>query len=162
MLSEKLGKLFFWMFFIAFNITFVPQHWIGLLGMPRRIYTYSAELNLDTLNMVSSIGGFIQAFAILILVYNIIRSLRHGEPASRNPWNAPTLEWATESPPVEHNFQRIPTVHSREPLWVEREQVEAAAFGEPEPHIHLRQPASTHGSSASGSSWGRRRSSSGR
>ena len=142
MLSEKLGKLFFWLFFIGFNLTFMPMHWVGLLGMPRRVYTYSAELNLDVLNMVTTVGGFVQVLAMLVLLVNVVRSLRSGQQAERNPWGAATLEWATESPPLEHNFQRIPQVHSREPLWVERERIEAAAFGEREEHIHL--PPSSH------------------
>jgi heme/copper-type cytochrome/quinol oxidase subunit 1 len=136
LMSEKLGKLGFWLFFIGFNVTFMPQHWIGLLGMPRRIFTYPAELGLGTLNMISTVGAYLQAVAILVFVWNLVRSARSGERAPRNPWNAATLEWATESPPVEHNFQRIPTIHSREPLWVEREAVEAAAFGPPEP-MHM-------------------------
>jgi cytochrome c oxidase subunit 1 len=102
------------------------MHWIGLLGMPRRIYTYSEQLGLDGLNLLASAGGFVQAVAILFLLANIIRSLRHGEKAG---------------PPVEHNFNRIPTIHSREPLWIEAAQVEAAARGPEEPHIHMPGPS---------------------
>ena len=136
-MSEKLGKWNFWLYVIGLHMTFMPQHWIGLLGMPRRIFTYSSQLNLEALNFVSSVGAFVQAAGVLVLFYNVVRSLRKGERAGRNPWGAATLEWATESPPVEHNFQRIPVVHSREPLWLERAQIEAAAFGEPEPHMHM-------------------------
>ncbi len=141
MMSEALGKWFFWFFFIGWNLTFMPMHWIGLLGMPRRIYTYSAELGLDSLNLLATVGGYVQAVGIVLLFVNIIRSLRHGEKASSNPWDAATLEWATESPPVEHNFQRVPIIHSREPMWIERKQVEAAARGEPEPNIHMPPPS---------------------
>ncbi len=140
MLDERLGKWSFWVYLAGLHATFLPMHWAGLLGMPRRVFTYSAELGLDTVNMATTIGGFLSALGVLLIFINVARSLRRGEPAGRNPWGAATLEWATESPPVEHNFQRLPTVHSREPLWLEREQIEADAFGEPEP-IHLPPPS---------------------
>jgi cytochrome c oxidase subunit 1 len=140
-MDERLGRIAFWIYIIGMNLTFMPMHWIGLLGMPRRIFTYSADLNLETLNMVASVGGFVTAIGVLVLFYNLVRSIRHGEPAGPNPWNAATLEWATESPPVEHNFNRIPVVHSREPLWLEAAGIEAAARGEPEPHIHMPPPS---------------------
>ena len=136
-MDEKLGKIGFWIFFIGFNLTFMPQHWIGLLGMPRRIFTYSAELNLEGLNMLSTIGAYTQAIAILILFYNVYKSAKSGAPAPENPWGAATLEWATTSPPPEHNFNAIPTVHSREPLWVEEESVLNAARGPVEPNMHM-------------------------
>jgi cytochrome c oxidase subunit 1 len=140
MLNETLGKIFFWLFFIGFNLTFMPMHWTGLLGMPRRIFTYSTELGVDTLNMVSTVGGFIQVVAILALIVNVVWSLKRGAKAPANPWGGATLEWATTSPPAEYNFARIPTVRSREPLWLEREVVEAATFGEPEP-MHMPPPS---------------------
>jgi cytochrome c oxidase subunit 1 len=90
--------------------------------------------------MVSTVGGFLSGLGVLFIVFNMIRSLKRGAPAGRNPWNAATLEWATESPPVAHNFNRIPTVHSREPLWVEREPIEATVFAEPEP-LHMPPPS---------------------
>jgi cytochrome c oxidase subunit I len=137
LMSERLGNWQFWIYFIGFNITFMPQHWIGLLGMPRRIYTYYDDLNLADLNLLSTAGVFVQSVGILLLFYNVIHSYRKGAPAGRNPFHAATLEWATESPPTVHNFNTIPTVHSREPLWVEAEQVEAAAFGPVEEHMHM-------------------------
>jgi cytochrome c oxidase subunit I len=136
-MNERLGDWQFWTFFIGFNLTFMPMHWIGLLGMPRRVFTYSAELNLETLNQLATFGVFVQAVAVIMLVANVIWSVKRGAPAGNNPWNAATLEWATTSPPAEHNFNQIPTVHSREPLWIEREQVEAAAFGPMEPNMHM-------------------------
>jgi cytochrome c oxidase subunit I len=136
-MSEAMGRAHFWLFFIGFNVTFMPMHWIGLLGMPRRVFTYSAELNLTGLNMLATAGAFVQAIAILVFAANMIYSRRRGAPASTNPWHAATLEWATTSPPAEHNFNMIPTVHSREPLWVESAQVEAAARGPVEPHMHM-------------------------
>jgi cytochrome c oxidase subunit 1 len=139
-MHEGLGKAFFWVFFIGWNLTFMPMHWTGLLGMPRRVYTYSAELNVDTLNLVSSIGGGIQAIAIILLFVNLIWSLKRGAPAGPNPWDGATLEWATTSPPAEYNFARLPVVHSREPLWDESEAIIQAAQGEPEP-MHMPPPS---------------------
>jgi cytochrome c oxidase subunit I len=141
MMSEKLGKIAFWFFFIGLHMTFLPMHWTGLLGMPRRVFTYSAELGLDKLNMLSSVGAFVQAVGVLLLFLNVFRSLKKGEKAPRNPWGAATLEWATESPPREHNFETVPIVHSREPLWLEREQIEKVAFG-PRENFHM--PPSSH------------------
>jgi heme/copper-type cytochrome/quinol oxidase subunit 1 len=132
MMSEKLGRWSFWIYTIGLHLTFLPMHWIGLLGMPRRVFTYSSELGLGTLNALASAGGFLSAIGVLLIYINVVRSLKRGEVASRNPWGAATLEWATESPPLEHNFNRTPTVHSREPLWLEREQVETAVFGRKE------------------------------
>jgi cytochrome c oxidase subunit 1 len=135
-MNETLGKWTFWIFFIGFNLTFMPMHWIGLLGMPRRIFTYSAELGLANLNLLASIGAFIQAISIIMLFTNVLRSLRSGAPAPSNPWGGATLEWATASPPLPHNFNRIPVIHSREPLWVEPEQVMAQVNASPEP-MHM-------------------------
>jgi cytochrome c oxidase subunit 1 len=136
-MDERLGRIAFWIYVIGMNLTFMPMHWIGLLGMPRRIFTYPAELNVEGLNQLATAGGFLTAVGVLIFAVNLVRSLKTGLPAGPNPWNAPTLEWATESPPVEHNFNRIPVVHSREPMWLEREGVEDAARGTPDPHIHM-------------------------
>jgi len=140
MLDETLGKVFFWLFFVGMNLTFMPMHWTGLLGMPRRVFTYSAEMGVDKLNLMSSVGGAIQAIAILTFVANILWSLKRGAKAGPNPWNAPNLEWATTSPPPDHNFNRIPTVNTREPLWLERAQIEADTFGEIEP-MHMPPPS---------------------
>ncbi len=126
-MSEKLGSWHFWLFFIGMNTTFFIMHFAGLLGMPRRIYTYSPELGVGTLNMLETIGAFIQALAVLIFAWNLVRSWKRGEPAGDNPWNAHTLEWATTSPPPVHNFAALPHVHSREPMWDERDAVVAAA-----------------------------------
>jgi cytochrome c oxidase subunit 1 len=137
MMNEALGKAHFWIFVLGFNMTFMPQHWIGLLGMPRRTFTYSAELNLGGLNMLSTAGVFFQMISVLIMIGNIIWSMKRGALSGTNPWGAATLEWATTSPPAEHNFNRLPVVHTREPLWLEKEAVEDAAQGEMEPHIHM-------------------------
>jgi cytochrome c oxidase subunit 1 len=140
-MDERLGRLNFWIYFIGFNMTFMPMHWAGLLGMPRRIFTYSSELNLEGLNQIATAGAGVQAIGLLVLVANIVYSRTRGAPAGHNPWDAATLEWATTSPPAEYNFARIPTVHSREPLWVEAEPVLAATLGEPEP-MHM--PANSY------------------
>jgi cytochrome c oxidase subunit I len=117
LLSERLGKWHFWLLFIGFNMTFFIQHFIGLLGMPRRVYTYPDLPGLATMNMISTIGAFIIAVAILIFIWNLFVSLRRGEIAGDNPWDAWTLEWATTSPPPVHNFDQLPPIRSRRPLW---------------------------------------------
>jgi cytochrome c oxidase subunit 1 len=137
LMSDRLGKVNFWLFFIGFNLTFMPQHWIGLLGMPRRIFTYSADLNLTGLNQLSTAGVFVQIAGILVMLGNLVWSLKRGPISGPNPWGGATLEWATTSPPPEHNFNRIPTVHTREPLWLEAAAVEDAARGTREAHIHM-------------------------
>lgn len=117
MLSEKLGKWHFWLLFIGFNLTFGPMHVSGMLGMPRRIYTYQADRGWELWNLLSSIGVLFQIAAILFFAYNVLNSLFKGKKAGDDPWDAWTLEWATTSPPPDYNFKDIPTVHSRRPLW---------------------------------------------
>ncbi|HZT17857.1 MAG TPA: cytochrome c oxidase subunit I, partial [Dongiaceae bacterium] len=120
MLNETLGRLNFWLVFIGFNVAFFPMHLAGLFGMPRRIYTYPRGLGWDSLNLVETIGAFILAAGILVLLVNVARSLRRGAIAGPNPWDAPTLEWAVPSPPPPYNFVVIPSVASRHPLWEAR------------------------------------------
>ena len=116
-LSEKLGNWHFWTFLVGMNLTFFPMHFSGLLGMPRRIYQYDAGQGLELFNMLSSIGYVIQAIGVLFGMINFWKSWKGGEPASSNPWGAPTLEWTIPSPPPEYNFAEIPQVKSRYPLW---------------------------------------------
>ena len=117
MMSETLGRIAFWLVFLGFQITFFPMHISGLLGMPRRVYTYPAGMGLELPNLLSSIGAFIVAAAVLLFVVNMILSLRGGRAAEPNPWDGSTLEWATSSPPPPYNFAHIPVARSRTPLW---------------------------------------------
>jgi cytochrome c oxidase subunit I len=117
MLSERLGKVGFWLLLIGFNVTFFPQHILGLMGMPRRVYTYPVELQWGPLNALSSAGALVMFVSLSIYLVNVIVSLRRGAVAVDNPWNASSLEWATSSPPPPYNFLPAPTVTGREPLW---------------------------------------------
>ena len=116
-MNERLGTWHFWLNFIAFNLTFFPMHFAGMLGMPRRVYTYDAGQGWETFNLLSSIGAFLMAPAFLLFCWNFFRSKKHGEIAGDNPWDAATLEWSIPSPPPEYNFAQIPMVTSRYPLW---------------------------------------------
>jgi cytochrome c oxidase subunit 1 len=116
-LDERLGKWHFWLFVIGFHITFDTMHFVGLEGMPRSIYTYPADRGWQGLNIIISIGAFIQAIAVLIFVWNLVWSRWHGEIAGNDPWDAWTLEWGTPSPPPAYNFATEPVVRSRRPLW---------------------------------------------
>ncbi|MCH2531192.1 MAG: cytochrome c oxidase subunit I [Dehalococcoidia bacterium] len=135
MMSEKIGHLHFWLMFIGFNVTFMPMHILGVLGMPRRIYTYTADQNWDDLNLFVSFGAFIIALSILVLIYNLIVSARSGAPSGMNPWQGATLEWSIPSPPHHYNFAVVPTVESLYPLWDEEANVveppELPEHGEP-------------------------------
>jgi cytochrome c oxidase subunit I+III len=117
MLDERLGQWNFWLMFIGFNVAFFPMHFSGLLGMPRRVYTYAEGSGLGPYNLVSTIGAFILALGILVFVINFFVSWQRGGPAGDNPWDADTLEWAQSSPPPMYGFWTIPIVHSRHPLW---------------------------------------------
>ncbi|MHC2337649.1 cytochrome c oxidase subunit I [Bradyrhizobium sp. USDA 4454] len=127
MLSERLGRWNFWLAFFGFNIAFFPMHILGLMGMPRRVYTYTPEMGWDRLNLVSSIGAAIFAISFAVLLANAIYSLRRGTPANANPWGASTLEWATASPPPPQNFDRIPVVTHRDPLWADTDTLPVIA-----------------------------------
>jgi cytochrome c oxidase subunit I len=123
MMSERLGKWNFWLAFVGFNVAFFPMHILGLMGMPRRVYTYLPEMGWGNLNLLSSLGAFMLFISFAVLLVNALRSAARGEIASDNPWDAGTLEWATASPPPPHNFSRIPFVTHREPLWDNRDSL---------------------------------------
>jgi cytochrome c oxidase subunit I len=109
LLDERLGKLHFWLVFIGFNVTFFPMHMLGLLGMPRRVYTYHPGGLWETYNLISTIGSFVMTAGILVFVANIVKTFRTGSRTDNDPWTADTLEWYTTSPPPSWNFDRLPT-----------------------------------------------------
>ena len=120
LLSETFGKWVFWVVCVGFNLAFLPMHWTGLLGMPRRIYTYPAGLGWETPNLITTAGAFVLAFGILLFLINLFLSLRNGQLAGPNPWDAPSLEWSMPSPPPPYNFPVVPRIASRHPLWESR------------------------------------------
>ncbi|RRV12093.1 cytochrome c oxidase subunit I [Pseudomonas saudiphocaensis] len=128
--SERLGRWGFWLVFIGFNVTFLIMHWTGLIGMPRRVYTYDTGLGWDIPNLVSSIGSFIMAIGIGTILLDIVLHFRFGQPAKKNPWNADTLEWATSLPPSPYNFVSLPDIDSRHPLWKDPDLPDSIARGE--------------------------------
>ena len=117
MMSERMGKVAFWTVFLGFQLAFFPMHISGLMGMPRRVFTYPARMGLELWNMLSTIGAFVVGAAVLLFVVNLVVSLFRGVPAGDNPWEASSLEWAAASPPGPYNFAHIPVVESRTPLW---------------------------------------------
>jgi cytochrome c oxidase subunit 1/cytochrome c oxidase subunit I+III len=118
MLSERHGRVHFWLTLIGFNLTFMVQHVLGMYGMPRRVFTYPPLPGWEVMNMLSTIGAFILALSVLLFLVNVAVSLRSGEMAGNNPWDGWTLEWATTSPPPPENFPRgVPPVRGRRPLW---------------------------------------------
>jgi cytochrome c oxidase subunit I len=117
MMSERIGRWVAGLLFVAFNFTFFPMHLLGLLGMPRRVYTYQLDMGWGALNMFVSLSTVVLAAGFLLFFVDAIRAARYGEPAGDNPWDAATLEWATASPPPSYNFARLPVVRSANPLW---------------------------------------------
>ncbi|HET7464873.1 MAG TPA: cytochrome c oxidase subunit I [Longimicrobium sp.] len=117
LLSERMGKWNFWLFFIGVNVTFFPQHFLGLMGMTRRVYTYLPETGWGPLNLLSTIGAVMIAVSVVLFIANVVRSLAAGLPAGADPWGAHTLEWDTASPPPPYNFAHIPVVDGLYPLW---------------------------------------------
>ncbi len=116
-LSEKLGKACFWTTFVGFNTTFLPMHFMGIEGMPRRVYTYSAIANLPLLNAIATLGSGIMAIGVLLLIVNVVVSARKRVPVPDDPWGGYTLEWATTSPPPEFNFTKLPPIRSERPVF---------------------------------------------
>ena len=148
MLSESIGKVSFWLMFIGMNVTFFPMHFLGMDGMPRRQYTYDSSYGWVFWNLVATIGVFLLAAGVIAFVHNFFRSLRKGEIAGNDPWDARTLEWSIPSPPPEYNFAEIPIVNSRDAFWEQKQRGEAgeqgtgAGYGEEEHHdIHMPSPS---------------------
>jgi heme/copper-type cytochrome/quinol oxidase subunit 1 len=116
-MDERLGRWHFWLAFIGFNVAFFPMHILGLQGMPRRVYTYPAEMDWESLNLLVTVGALVFAASFVVFLWNCLTSLRGGAVAGDNPWDAGTLEWATSSPPPPQNFTFIPVVGARDSLW---------------------------------------------
>ena len=137
--GEKLGKLNFWMMFIGMNLTFFPMHFVGMNGMPRRVYTYPAESGFEIYNLISSLGYIVLFLGIAVFIVNYLRTMRKEPDAGHDPWDAPGLEWSISSPPPPYNFAEIPKVEGRDQYWIVKQRAEAA--GEPipgaEPHVPL-------------------------
>jgi len=132
LLDERIGKWHFWLMMIGFNLTFGPMHFIGMDGMPRRIFTYPAGMGWDFWNMVATAGALLIGISILVFIYNVAYSLRYGVVAGPDPWDGRTLEWMIPSPPPAYNFAEIPTVHGRDELWLRKH---------PDPHGAYREEA---------------------
>jgi cytochrome c oxidase subunit 1 len=142
MLNERLGKLTFWLFFIGFHLTFFVQHFLGLMGMPRRVYTYLPGQELDTFNFISSIGAFLMGLGTIVLFINIIVTSLKKKDAPADPWDARTLEWAIPSPPPEYNFKQLPLVRGLDALFKEKlEGRKEMTPAEPLSSIHMPSPS---------------------
>jgi cytochrome c oxidase subunit 1 len=140
LMSEASGRRIFWLFFTGFNLTFFPMHFLGLNGMPRRIYTYSAEMGWQFWNLTATLGAFILAVSLLLFTLELCRALRSGAPAGNDPWDARTLEWHTPSPPPVYNFDRLPAVSCLDAFWEAKQGADSLSeIPEPEAGMHLPQ-----------------------
>jgi cytochrome c oxidase subunit I+III len=126
MLSERLGRWHFWLFFVGVNVTFFPMHLLGLDGMPRRVYTYLPEMGWGRLNLLASVGAVVIVASVVVFLVNVLTSARRGVLAGPNPWGASGLEWATTSPPTPWAFHHIPVVEGRQPLWEDSPEIKVA------------------------------------
>jgi len=147
MLNETLGRLHFWLLFIGMNLTFFPMHFLGMNGMPRRIYTYSAEFGWEYMNQLASLGYVVLFIAFLVFIHNVFYS-RNSRRVSHDPWDAPGVEWSIASPPPPYNFAEVPQILGRDHYWIAKENAEAAGtpITEPEPlvdpnSIHMPSPS---------------------
>jgi len=117
MYHEGLGKAHFWVLFVGFWLTYLPQYVLGLHGMPRRVAQYPSGLGWTTLNQISTVGAFLMGFSFVFMLINIWVSWRRAVPAGDNPWDAGSLEWFASSPPSHHNFTKLPPIRSERPTW---------------------------------------------
>jgi cytochrome c oxidase subunit 1 len=120
LLDERLGRWHFWLMLIGFNLAFFPMHYLGLIGMPRRVYTYAPDLGWNFWNLVSTVGAAVTGLSFVVFVVNVVKTTRAGAPADADPWDGRTLEWSIPSPPPAWNFSRIPTVHGRDEFWLRK------------------------------------------
>ena len=128
LLSDGLGKVHFWTTFVGFHLTFLVQHFLGQQGMPRRVADYLPDDGWTGYNQLSTVGAFLTGISTLFFLWNVVRSLRRGEPAGDDPWGGHTLEWATSSPPPPHNFDRpLPPIRSNRPVFDQRHGVPSLA-----------------------------------
>ncbi|PEC21201.1 cytochrome c oxidase subunit I [Bacillus cereus] len=141
-LNETLGKITFWLFFVGFHLTFFIQHFLGLIGMPRRYYTYLEGQGLEMGNMISSIGAIFMALGTIVLLFNVIKTTVSKEKAGRDPWDGRTLEWTMPAPTPEYNFKQLPFVRGLDPFWIEkREGNKEMTAAEPVGDIHMPNPS---------------------
>lgn len=137
-LHEGMGKFTFWTFLVGFHLTFFIQHFLGLMGMPRRVSSYAPNLGLDTGNLISTLGAFLMAIAVIVFVFNVFYTAAKGEKAPDDPWDGRTLEWATASPPAHYNFKQVPLVRGLDPLWIEKTEGKGKMTpSEPLGEIHM-------------------------
>ncbi|PKB78301.1 MAG: cytochrome c oxidase subunit I [SAR202 cluster bacterium Io17-Chloro-G9] len=137
LLGEKLGKLHFWLMFIGMNVTFFPMHFVGMNGMPRRVYTYPADSGFEVFNVISSLGYIILFLSIAVFIFNYLRTMRKEPDAGHDPWDGPGLEWSISSPPPPYNFAEIPQVEGRDQYWIVKQRAEAAGQPLPPAEAHV-------------------------
>src|SRR5690625_2048671 len=137
-LNETLGKWTFWLFFIGFHLTFFIQHFLGLMGMPRRYWVFLHDQGLELGNVISSIGAFFMAAGVIVLFYNIVHTAVKGEKAEADRWDGRTLEWSISSPPPYYNFEQLPLVRGLDPLWIEKMEGDGTiSHGVPLDDVHM-------------------------
>ena len=142
LMNDTLGKLHFWIMLIAMNVTFFPMHFVGMLGMPRRVYTYAPGMGFDQMNLWSTIGALALGASMLVFIYNFLASRKNGVVAGNDPWGGASLEWAIPSPPPAYNFATVPEVKSLDPLWHKESREAALKANQMSGPIHM--PPNSH------------------